>query len=103
MNKLGVATTARDAYVNHATVSVGSANITIDLIMKEKYKAFLHPETWNDARRCNYQYQGFQLPLNAATTTFIRRFVYPDVEKSRNGANVPTEVTDVTQRLWWDQ
>ena len=71
--------------------------------MKEKYKAlFLSPETWNDARRFDYQYQGFQLPLNAVTNTFIRRFVYPDIENSRNGANVPT-VTDVTEHLWWDQ
>lgn len=28
------------------------ANITLDLILKEKYVAmFLHPESWNDARR----------------------------------------------------
>lgn len=103
MNKMGVAAASRDAYVNHASVSVGAANITLALIMKEKYKAlFLSPETWNDARRFDYQYQGFQLPLNAVTSTFIRRFVYPDVELSRNGANVPA-VTDVTQKLWWDQ
>lgn len=104
MNKLGVSAANRDAYVNHASVSVEANNITIDLIMKEKYKAmFLHPETWNDARRYDYKYQGFQLPLNVVTNTFIRRFVYPDVEKSRNGANVPSEVTDVTQKMWWDQ
>jgi hypothetical protein len=42
------------------------------------------------------------LPLNVVTSTFIRRLVYPSVETSRNGANTPT-VTDVTQRLWWDQ
>lgn len=103
MNKMEVAAASRDTYVNHASVSVGAANITLALIMKEKYKAlFLSPETWNDARRFDYQYQGFQMPLNAVTSTFIRRFVYPDVELSRNGANVPA-VTDVTQKLWWDQ
>ncbi len=102
MNKMEVVAASRDAYVNHASVSVGAANITLALIMKEKYKAlFLSPETWNDARRFDYQYQGFQLPLNAVTSTFIRRFVYPDIEISRNGANVPA-VTDVTQKLWWD-
>ncbi|HKO82943.1 MAG TPA: SusD/RagB family nutrient-binding outer membrane lipoprotein [Chitinophagaceae bacterium] len=103
MNKMEVAPASRDAYIDHASVSVGAANITLALIMKEKYIAlFLSPETWNDARRYDYQYQGFQMPLNAVTSTFIRRFVYPDVELSRNGANVPT-VTDVTQKLWWDQ
>lgn len=103
MNKIGVATGARDTYINDPSVSVGSANITIDLIMKEKYKAnFLSPETWNDARRYNYQYKNIQLPLNVVTTTFIRRLVYPAVEESRNGANTP-DINDVTQKLWWDQ
>lgn len=102
MNRLGVPAAERDAYVNHASVSVGEANLTLALIFKEKYKAlFLNPETWNDARRFNYQYQGFQLPLNVAAPTFVRRLVYPSVETSRNGANVPA-VSDVTQKFWWD-
>jgi hypothetical protein len=104
MNKMGVTAANRDAYVTHSSVSVGSANITLDLIFKEKYKAlFLSPETWNDARRYNYQYKDFTLPLNAVVSSFIRRMVYPSVETSRNGANVPPGVTEVTQKLWWDQ
>ncbi len=104
MNKMGVSTAGRDAYVNHASVSVGSAGITLDLIFKEKYKAlFLNPESWNDARRYNYQYKDFELPLNSVVNNYIRRMVYPSIEISRNGANVPPNVTDVTQKLWWDQ
>jgi hypothetical protein len=103
MNKMGVAAAARDAYVNDPLVSVGSANLTLALIFKEKYKAlFLMPVTWDDARRFNYGYPSFQLPLNVVTSEFIRRVVYPNVELSRNSANVPA-VTGVTQRLWWDQ
>ena len=103
MNKVGVATAARDAYLNHASVSVGSANLTLQKIFNEKYRAtFLTPVTWDDARRFDYQYPLFQLPLNVKTTTFVRRLGYPSVEISRNGANVPS-VTDVTQKLWWDQ
>lgn len=103
MNKLGVATAERDAYVNHPSVSVGSTNITLGLIFKEKYKAlFLSPVTWDDARRYDYQYQDFQMPLNAVTDTFIRRLVYPTVETGRNAENTP-DVTSVTQHLWWDQ
>lgn len=103
MNKMGVAAAARDAYINDPSVSVGAANITLALIFKEKYKAlFLMPVTWDDARRFNYGYKDFQLPLNVVTSTFIRRLVYPTVETSRNAANTPS-VTDVTQRLWWDQ
>ncbi|THU41671.1 SusD/RagB family nutrient-binding outer membrane lipoprotein [Niastella caeni] len=104
MNKMGVTAVKRDAYITHSSVSVGSANLTLDLIFKEKYKAlFLNPETWNDARRYNYQYKDFTLPLNVVASSFVRRMVYPSIETSRNGANVPTGVTEVTQRLWWDQ
>lgn len=103
MNKMGVPAADRDAYINHASVSVGSANISLALIFKEKYKAmYLMPVTWDDARRFNYQYPSFLLPLNAAQSDFIRRLVYPSVETSRNGANVPA-VSNVLQRLWWDQ
>jgi len=103
MNKVGVLAAARDAYVNHPSVSVGSAALTLELIFREKWKAlFLMPVSWDDARRFNYGYQGFQLPLNVLTSTFIRRLVYPAVEISRNSTNVPL-VTDVTQKLWWDQ
>ncbi|MGZ5219804.1 MAG: SusD/RagB family nutrient-binding outer membrane lipoprotein [Chitinophagaceae bacterium] len=103
MNKMGVTAAARDTYINDPSVSVGAANITLPLIFKEKYKAlFLMPVTWDDARRFDYGYQGFQLPLNVVTNTFIRRLVYPTVETSRNSVNVPA-VADVTQKLWWDQ
>jgi hypothetical protein len=103
MNKIGVTTANRDAYINHASVSVGAANLTLELIMKEKYKAlFLSPETWNDARRHNYAYEDFELPMNAVAANFIRRIVYPSVETSRNGANVPA-VGGVLDKLWWDQ
>jgi hypothetical protein len=103
MNKVGVSPTDRDNYVNHASVSVGAANLTLQKIFNEKYKAlFLMPITWDDARRFDYQYPLFQLPLNVKTSTFVRRLVYPSVEISRNGSKVPA-VTDVTQKLWWDQ
>ncbi len=102
MNKVGVSAASRDLYVNHTTVSVGAAALTLRDIFREKYRAlFLMPVTWDDARRFDYQYALFQLPLNVKTATFVRRLVYPTVELSRNGANVPT-VADVTQKLWWD-
>jgi len=70
--------------------------------MDEKYKAmFLHPTSWTDARRFNYQYTGFQMPLNAVLGTYIRRMDYPSVEVTRNGVNVP-DITGLDQRFWWD-
>ncbi|MNL22780.1 hypothetical protein D3C87_1441400 [compost metagenome] len=103
MDKLKVAADdpERIAYVTAA--SVGFAALTKDLIFKEKYVAtYLNPEAWNDARRYNYAYKNFGLPLNSTLTSFIRRVDYPTGERSKNGANVPAEVPRTT-RLWWDQ
>lgn len=103
MNKIGVSATNRDLYVNNPLVSVGAGSLTLAMIMREKYKAlFLNPETWNDARRFNYAYKDFMLPVNAALPSFIRRLDYPSVELTRNGANVPT-VGTLGDKLWWDQ
>lgn len=103
MNKIGVNQGDRDAYINDPSVSVGSANLTLKLIFKEKYKAlFLSPETWNDARRTNYDYSGFTLPVGAVLSSYIRRLDYPSVETTRNGANVPS-ISGLDEKLWWDQ
>jgi Starch-binding associating with outer membrane len=102
MDKVGVDTAKRNAYLRNPIVGVGEGAITLDLILKEKYAAqFLHPDTWNDARRYDYQYKNFNLPDNAKLTTFIRRLAYPDTEKSRNGANMPS--VKLTDHIWWDQ
>jgi hypothetical protein len=104
MDMLGVSEADRDDYINNEAVSVGSDNITRALIMKEKYIAmFLHPETWTDARRYDFQYTGMTIPANLNPNlngNFARRLVYPDSETGRNVANVPS----VTQldRMWWD-
>lgn len=103
MDKIGVATGDKQDYLTDASVAVGKDNITLALIFKEKYVAmFLNPEAWVDARRFDYQYKDFQLPLNAALGTFIRRLAYPDVERSRNGPNVPA-IDGLDEKLWWDQ
>ena len=103
MDKVGVSEAARNAYIANPAVGVGAANITLALIMKEKYVAmFLNPEAWTDARRFDYQYKDFKLPENALLPTFIRRVAYPTSETSRNGANIP-QVTALSDRLWWDE
>lgn len=105
MEMVGVAGPDAQTYIDDPEVSVGSANITLDLIMKEKYVAmFLHPEAWTDARRFDYQYTDMDLPANHNPdlgNEWVRRLIYPDSEQSRNFINVP-DVT-ATSRLWWDQ
>jgi hypothetical protein len=103
MDKYGVAAAARDAYLANPAVSASAATLTLDLIFKEKYVVtYLNPEAWNDARRYDYKYKDFGLPVNAALPTFIRRAAYPNGETTKNGVNVPTEVA-LSTPLWWDK
>jgi hypothetical protein len=103
MDKLGVAAADQTAYLTNPVVAVGQSALTLDLIFKEKYvTTYLNPEAWNDARRYNYQYKDFTLPVNAVLNDFIRRVDYPNNERSENRNNVPAE-TPRTTKLWWDQ
>lgn len=105
MDMLEVSDSDKAAYLTNPSVSVGADALSLDLIMKEKYVAlFLHPETWNDARRFDYGYKDMTTPANlnpSLNGEFIRRLAYPDSEVSRNGVNVP-EVS-LLDRIWWDQ
>lgn len=103
MQKLSVAADKQNLYVNNALVSVGENQLSLNQIFKEKFViTYLNAEAWNDARRFDYQYQGFQMPLNAVLKTFIRRIAYPSGERSKNFQNVPAEVA-LDTKLWWDQ
>lgn len=78
MEKLNVSNSDMNIYINNPIVSVGKDNITLALIMKEKYVAcFLMPVTWDDLRRFDYNMKDFTLPQNAVLPTFIRRASYP--------------------------
>ncbi|PKV62646.1 SusD/RagB family nutrient-binding outer membrane lipoprotein [Pontibacter ramchanderi] len=102
MNKVGVPAGERDAYLSNPAVGVGAANLTLDLIFKEKYVVtYLNAEAWTDARRYDYQYASFELPANADLSTFIRRIAYPQGETSKN-PNTPDSPV-LSERLWWDQ
>jgi hypothetical protein len=103
MDKLLVPATDAERIAYLAAVSVGSASLTKAMIFREKYVAtYLNPEAWNDARRIDYAYKDFTLPVNAVLNTFIRRLSYPNGERSKNGKNIPT-IGSLTDRLWWDK
>lgn len=105
MDMLSVPDAEKAVYLADPSVSPGVAGFTIDHIFKEKYVAlFLHPETWNDARRYDYAYKDMTLPANLNPDLggqYIRRMPYPDSEISRNGENVPS--VTLLDRVWWDQ
>ncbi|MBY5958066.1 SusD/RagB family nutrient-binding outer membrane lipoprotein [Membranicola marinus] len=102
MEKVGVDENAITAYFQDKYPDLDGSSLTLQNIMDEKYIAlFLQPETWNDARRFDYQYTDFDLPANANLNDYIRRLEYPDTEKSRNGSNVPS-IGGLTDPVFWD-
>ena len=103
MAKIGVDDTAAAAFIDDAYGDLDADDLSEDEIFREKYIAlFLSPETWVDARRYDYAYADFELPVGAVTDDFIRRVAYPATEETRNRGNVPVE-SDLTARLFWDQ
>jgi hypothetical protein len=106
--KLGVDPTAYLADTDH--VAVGAENLTLELIMKEKYIAmFLNPENWTDVRRYQYSdviYKGMNLPANYNTNLnneFIRRVLYPLDEINRNSASVTPHIQTMEVKMWWEE
>ncbi len=104
MEMLSVPQDEIEDYLADPNVGMGEVAFTLDDIFKEKWIAlFLHPETWNDARRYNYEYRNMSLPANLnpdLNGQFIRRLPYPDNEISRNGNNVPS--VTLLDRIFWD-
>jgi len=96
MVKLGVAASERDDYLVASSVDVGASNLTMEIIMREKFKAlFLNPEAFTDLRRYDFDpdiFTGLELPndhnpdLNGQ---WIKRGLYPNTELSRNRSEVP--------------
>lgn len=105
MQTIGVPQEEILIYLNNPLVAVGSGNLTLDLIFKEKYIAlFLNPETYNDARRYDFQYEDMTVAANLnpdLNGNFATRLVYPDSETQRNSGNVPT--VTLLDKIWWDQ
>ena len=83
MDKLQVPAGAeRTAYLTAA--SVGAANLTRALIMKEKYIAtYLNPEAWNDARRFDYAYKDFTFLKMQSCQLLFAGLAYPTGERSK--------------------
>lgn len=108
MDKLGVSTSERDDYMSEPSVDVGAANLTMELIMKEKFKAlFLNPEAYNDYRRYDWDdaiFKNLALPANhnpELNGEWIQRAVYPSSELSRNSEEVRKAQKDIDTPMWF--
>ena len=110
MDKLSVAAGDRDAYLADASVAVGAENLTMKLIMREKYIAtFLNPESFVDLRRYDFSpdvFAGLELPRNQNETLngqWVRRAQYPSTEQTRNGDQVQKVFKTIDTGVWWDR
>ncbi|NIT60801.1 MAG: hypothetical protein GWN00_32725 [Aliifodinibius sp.] len=89
-------------------VDVGPGNLTMELIMKEKFKAlFLNPEVYNDYRRYDWDnaiFKDLELPANhnpKLNGEWIQRAVYPSSELSRNSEEVRKAQKDIGTPMWF--
>lgn len=113
MMKVGVSASDMASYLADPSVAVGSGNLTVALIMKEKYIAlFLNPEVWVDMRRYGYstsvypnlteppaELKGPEVPIGL----FPQRALYPQDELSRNSANANAAFEAFATPMWRDQ
>lgn len=97
-------------YLAHPNIAVGSENLTLEHIMKEKFIAmFLNPEAWTDVRRYQYSstiYQGMSKPVNyneALGGEFIRRVLYPNEEINRNTTEITDHIKPMQTKMWWEE
>ena len=109
LTQLGVPTAAQTAYLSATAVNMGAANLKLENIMAEKYKAlFLVSQVWNDMRRYDFDpavYRGLALPdkqfLNIeANGNWAQRVLYPSTESARNADVVQQNVKKFTDKMW---
>jgi len=110
MDKLGVSGSDSAAYLSDASVAVGAGNLTLALIMREKYIAtFLNPEAFVDLRRYDFDpnvFVGLELPFNHnedLNGEWVRRAQYPSSEQTRNGTEVSKVLKPINVGVWWDK
>ncbi|UII75408.1 SusD/RagB family nutrient-binding outer membrane lipoprotein [Flagellimonas sp. HMM57] len=110
MTKLGIPTGEASAYLSDVSVAVGAENLTMALIMREKFIAtFLNPESFVDLRRYDFDpnvFVGLELPFGhnpILNGEWVRRVQYPASEQTRNGDQVEIVVKEISEGVWWDR
>lgn len=102
MQKLGVSAENIDTYLSAPVVNVGSSNLTLLHIIREKYKAmFLIGDIWTDVRK--YNYLDFPMPLNINPDLAgqrIQRMKYPSSELTRNAKNAEANLKQPGIKMW---
>ena len=83
----------------YSNISVGADNLTLELIIKQKYIAGYNTlQPYVDYRRTGYPELQ---PAQGATTAIPRRFPYPQSELTYNSnTEGPVQLSD---KVWWDK
>jgi hypothetical protein len=98
VTKLGVA----DATFLASVAAETAGSITLEKIMTQKYIAmFTQSEVWSDWRRTNFPTLTANTPASIAEIP--RRFPTAQNERLYNSKAQGHIVSDLTQRVWWDQ
>ncbi|MGB6153884.1 MAG: SusD/RagB family nutrient-binding outer membrane lipoprotein [Pricia sp.] len=110
LEKLEIDPAQSAAYLADTSVAVGADNLTLQLIMREKFIAtFLNPESFVDLRRYDFDpnvFIGLELPVNhneILNGQWVRRAQYPASEQTRNGAEVEKVTRGIGEGVWWDR
>jgi len=111
MDKLGIPSADRDAYLNEASIGFGGDANQLEMkhILKEKNIALvLHPEPYTDMRRYDFDpniFVDLTFPQNRSqdipANEWPRRAVYPNSEVQRN-SNLD-QISEYWLPVWWDQ
>ncbi len=109
MNKIGIDSALRDAYLSDPAIDMGVANLKLKDIMVQKYIALLlNPEVFTDMRRYDFStdvYPGLNLPANQnpdIAGDWFKRAIYPVSELNRN-PNLNATFQPINVPVWWEQ
>ena len=110
MDKIGVATADKTAYLADTSIDKGAAALELKDIMRQKFIAlFLNPETFTDYRRYDFSTNAFKnlkIPVNTDPVNggkWMRRIVYSTNERSANAANYSANFKPMITPVWWDK
>jgi len=100
-------------YLDDDAISMGSDDLRLEHIMKEKYiHNFLNPESFSDFRRYDFSdnvFRGLELRANSEDEDpefagqWFRRADYPSSERNRNPSVVSANEESVVVPVWWDE
>lgn len=110
MDKIGVATADKTAYLADTSIDKGAAALELKDIMRQKFIAlYLNPETFTDYRRYDFSANAFKnlkIPVNTDPVNagkWMRRIVYSTNERSANAANYSANFKPMVTPVWWDK